>query len=173
MLPNDDLILNSDGKIKFENHNYFDFERKKELLREKNEANQLPVYTFHFDNRGPYGMIWREAPHFKTGIAPPYLRWANSGGAEGMEPPEEIKKIFSLINDLMHAPLGSDPSIAIGKDLLSRHVKGLYRIGTLDYIPQPVMVKNGLMTNFTEVDVWAPEGLWHNNTIPEQWFWKE
>ena len=143
------------------------------LLREKREANQLPVYTFHFDNRGPYGMIWREAPHFKTGIAPPYRRWADSGGAEGMEPPEEIKKIFSLINDLMQAPLGSDPSIAIGKDLLSRHVKGLYRIGTLDYIPQPVMVKNGLMTNFTEVDVWAPEGLWHNNTIPEQWFWKE
>ena len=79
--------------------------------------------------------------------------------------------MFSLIDRLMQVPLGSDESIAIGQELLTKHVQGLYRIGTIDYIPQPVIVKNGLMTNFTEVDVWAPEGLWHNNTLPEQWFW--
>ena len=41
MLPKDDLILNSDGKIKYENHNSFDFERKKELLREY-QKKRLP-----------------------------------------------------------------------------------------------------------------------------------
>ena len=41
MLPNDDLILNSDEEIKIENHNYFDFERKKELLREY-QKKRLP-----------------------------------------------------------------------------------------------------------------------------------
>ena len=136
-------------------------------------ANQTQVYTGHFDNRGPFGMVWREAPHYKAGWGQLYTDWFNTGGAQGEEPPEDIKAIYNLIGQLIQKPLGSEESIVIGKELLSRHVRGLYRIGTVDLIPQPVIVKNGLMTNFTEKDTWAPEGLWHNNTLPEQWFWKE
>ena len=142
------------------------------LFGQRVAANEIQVYNFHFDNRGPFGMVWREAPHYKTGIGRLWEDWYRTQGAQGEEPSAEVKEVFALIDQLMQVPLGSDESVAIGRELLTKHVQGLYRIGTIDYIPQPVIVKNGLMTNFTEVDVWAPEGLWHNNTLPEQWFWK-
>ena len=143
------------------------------LFWTRNTANEVQVYNFHFDNRGPNGMIWREAPHYKDGFGRLYLDWYNTKGETGLEPPADIKKVYELVDALMLVPLGSEDSIKIGKELLTTHVNQLLRIGTIDMIPQPVIVKNGLMTNFTEKDVWAPEGLWHNNTIPEQWFWKE
>lgn len=143
------------------------------LYQERNGANELMVYNAHFDNRGPYGMVWREAPHYKAGWGQLYSDWLNSDGETGEEPPEDIKKIYNLILELVQYPVGSEKSVEIGKEILTLHVQGLYRIGTIDYIPQPVIATNDLMTNFTEKDVWAPEGLWHNNTLPEQWFYKK
>jgi peptide/nickel transport system substrate-binding protein len=143
------------------------------LHNERYAANEVMIYTAHFDNRGPYGMVWREAPHFKTGWGRLHEDWFNSGGTAGLEPPADIQAIYGLIGEYVQHPVGSEESNRIGGEILTRHVKGLYRIGTVDYIPQPVIAKNALMTNFTEVDMWGPTGLWHNNTLPEQWFWKE
>ena len=59
-------------------------------------ANEIQVYNFHFDNRGPFGMVWREAPHYKTGIGRLWEDWYRTQGAQGEEPSEEVKEVFSL-----------------------------------------------------------------------------
>jgi peptide/nickel transport system substrate-binding protein len=141
------------------------------LYWERKLANQIQVITEHFANRGPFGMVWRDAEHYKDGWGQAYSDWLDSDGASGIEPPQEIKEIYALIGELLKNPLGSPEAVRIGTEILTRHVQGLYRIGTIDYIPQPVIVKNGMKANIAEKDVWSPEGLWHKNNGPETWFW--
>ena len=49
MMPNDDLIIDTDGNIKFENFNHFDFERKEELLKEY-QKKRLPYINNYLQN---------------------------------------------------------------------------------------------------------------------------
>ena len=49
MMPNDDLIIDTQGSIKFENFNHFDFERKEELLKEY-QKKRLPYINNYLQN---------------------------------------------------------------------------------------------------------------------------
>ena len=72
----------------------------------------------------------------------PWFQWLNTGGAQGQEPPAEVKEIWDTY-ELFHQTVpGSEEYMRLGREVLELNVKGLYAIGTVGLEPMPVVIKN-------------------------------
>jgi peptide/nickel transport system substrate-binding protein len=80
-------------------------------------------------------------------IGPLYSRWLSSGGKEGVEPTEPLKKIMHLIDTAR--TVGRDGQIKAAKDLFRIWADNAYEIGTVGLTPmvQGVVVVNSKMHN--------------------------
>ncbi len=89
-----------------------------------------PIYIFPFDERS-----W---------MAPAYGTWYKTGGAEGLEPTEEFKAAMALYDEYK---LTTDPvrQVEIGKELVRMSSEGLWTLGTVGLVPNPVVVKDNFM----------------------------
>lgn len=92
-----------------------------------------PIYQFPFDERS-----W---------MAPAYGVWYHTGGADGEEPPAFLKEVMDLYDEYK---LTTDPAaqVEIGKQIVRLSTEGLWTLGTVGMVPNPVVVKN----NFMNVD---------------------
>jgi peptide/nickel transport system substrate-binding protein len=99
--------------------------------------------------------------------------WFNTDGADGMEPPDEIKELWDLAEQYLAAPYLSDEQITLGKEFYTKSFQGLYQIGTIQRPPQPLLFKQDLK-NTPPSDT---QGLWSWDYrqwvmfMPEQWFY--
>jgi peptide/nickel transport system substrate-binding protein len=89
-----------------------------------------PIYIMPFDERS-----W---------MAPAYGTWYHTGGAEGVEPTEELKAAMDLYDEYK---LTTDPDrqVEIGKELVRMSTEGLWTLGTVGMVPNPVVVKNNFI----------------------------
>jgi peptide/nickel transport system substrate-binding protein len=89
-----------------------------------------PIYLFPFDERS-----W---------MGPAFGMWYKSGGADGEEPPAEIKEVMDLYNQYK---VTTDPAqqLEIGKQIVKTSTEKLWVIGTVGMVPTPVVVKNNFM----------------------------
>jgi len=95
----------------------------------------------------PYNLGW------ETMMYPLWTRWCVSGGEEGEEPPEEVRKLWDLWQE-MKVTVDVDKQVELGKEIVRINAENLYVLGTVGMPPKPVAVKDNL-GNFPT----AEEGL--------------
>ena len=99
-----------------------------------------------------------------------WSRWYLSGGKEGEEPPEELKKNIERW-EKMKTTMDEEERIRLGKEILRSEAENLWTIGVVGVAPVPIIVKSNLRNVPKEI----PFG-WdlYFSTIahPEQYFLK-
>jgi len=128
----------------------------RELYSERTQANEVQASEWYGDIvdeinlrirpvsfRPPWGID--NVPH--SGAL--WHQWYLSDGAEGVEPPEEIKELYTLAEQFQQSQRGTPEFEETGKALLTKNLEGLYLIGTVGLAPSPVVISNALR-NFPE-----------------------
>ena len=92
----------------------------------------VPPFENYFGMRT--GMLWAE--------------WVDSGGANGVEPPDYVKQLIDDINAFQSAETGSDEFNMLGQRLVENMTSNLLFIGVVQG-PNPIFRRNALK-NFTE-----------------------
>jgi len=119
---------------------------------------------------------WKFVPpfggYFNPGTGWGWAAWHKSDGAEGMEPPEDVKALYPLADKFLQAPLGSAESDRIGAELVDIHVRNLWKIGTVGGILAPI-VHHDSIANFPEMKAKTYDYYWSYPYRPQQWFFSE
>jgi peptide/nickel transport system substrate-binding protein len=108
-----------------------------------------------------------------TTIGPLYRVWYETNGAEGLEPPDDIKRMVEIIDEAKVS--GRDRQIELAQELFRLWADGVYEIGTVGLTPavQGVLVVNDNLMNVPEVagNDWPLRTP--GDTRPEQYFYTE
>ena len=103
--------------------------------------------------------------------APLWARWYVSGGKEGEEPPEEVKKNNERWEKIK-VSMDEEEVIRLAKEILQSQADNLWTIGTVG-LAQKVMIVKNYLRNVPERGVWDWGYLFLNCYRPEQFFFKE
>lgn len=99
-----------------------------------------------------------------------WQEWNNSGGTDGVEPPEEWKKMFELFNRRANVPI--EQVLEDASVLLQYQADNIVTIGVVGYAQAPAIIKNGLMnTDPTFGDIWIWDRIGGHRAY--QWFWQQ
>lgn len=119
-----------------------------------------------------YEILWIRPPWnwqwFPTG-GTCWFKWLQSDGAEGTEPPEIVKELWSVVDEWIVTARGTDRYNELGRKIMQINNDNLWAIGTIGLAPRAVLLRNTLrnvprgdVTLSTDYSEW---GLYH----PEQW----
>ena len=97
-----------------------------------------------------------------------WSRWVITGGAEGEEPPQEIKNLRTW-HDEMLTTQDNDRRIELGKKILSYNAENLFIIGTVGMAPIPLVAKTNLR-NLPENGWWGWGYVWTWVQHPETFY---
>jgi len=81
-----------------------------------------------------------------AGAARPWRVWLDTDGAEGIEPPEEIKQDYQLIQEWLAEPFGSERYKKLINQIITLNVKNQWYIGTVSSPPN-INVKSNRLGN--------------------------
>ncbi|MBX3011425.1 MAG: ABC transporter substrate-binding protein [Caldilineaceae bacterium] len=102
--------------------------------------------------------------------APEWAKWLDTEGAEGVEPPDDVKKLREIREQILGEP---DEAVrnALMQEVFEIHMNNLWSIGIVVDDPrfgQMKVVKNRLRNVVT----WSISGEWYP-MVPAQWFINE
>ena len=147
------------------------------LFSERHLANELEIPTWHLDRGGRFGrtnpLFWAFEDPGQQRWAPMWATWFASGGAEGMEPPQEIKDLNDLFIEWQGTEFGSDDFVRLGQEYFEYFANEVPMIGTVGFWPQPIVVSNRLHNVPTENLLWGSDTNFYPPYFPEQWFISE
>ena len=98
-----------------------------------------------------------------------WATWIESKGAEGIEPPEDIKRLFAAAAEFTQHPLGTDESNALGAEIMKIHLDNMIKIGVVADIPEPIVYANALK-NVPTFTAKAYDYYWTYPYRPQQWW---
>lgn len=127
-------------------------------------APTVSQITFMF--RSPFGDEWQPGTGFE------WATWLETGGKEGTEPPADAKRVWELAEKFVLAPLGSEESNKIGREVADIHLKNLWKIGVVGDVVSPVLVTN-TMGNFKPFTVKTYDYYWAYPFRPQQWYFTQ
>ncbi len=107
--------------------------------------------------------------YFNPGTGFAWAVWKRSGGKEGIEPPDAVKKLWDLAEAFIQLPLGSPDSGRVGAEIVGIHVENLWKIGTVGNILGPVYRRNDL-ENFKPFSAKTFDYYWAYPFRPKQWY---
>jgi peptide/nickel transport system substrate-binding protein len=110
--------------------------------------------------------------YFNPGTGFDWAAWKSSNGAQGIEPPEDVKTLYGLSEKFIQHPLNSAESNEIGKEIMDIHVKNLWKIGTVGNIVNPIMHHNSL-GNFKKFAAKTYDFYWTYPYRSVQWYLKK
>jgi peptide/nickel transport system substrate-binding protein len=102
----------------------------------------------------------------------PWVEWHESGGASGIEPPDDIKQLWDLTERWKSTLPGSEEYISLGQQIVEIHLAHNIMIGTITTTPAVTIVSREL-GNVPQYTINAFE---YYRTYPyrtDQWFFKE
>ena len=111
----------------------------------------------------PFGDRWQPG----TGFG--WAQWHETNGAEGIEPPADVKRLYEITESFKTATLGTAASNKIGKEVADIHLKNLWKIGLVGKTKQPVVVRN-VVGNFKPFKVSTYDYYWAFSFRPQQWY---
>ena len=139
-------------------------------------ANDVDVFIWKNDGiSGPF--IAQDA----TMLVPPFgdffnpgggfewAKWHQTDGAEGIEPPADIKKLLDLSEQFLAEPLGTPKSSEIGEEIVRIHADNMLKIGVVADIPSPYVYRNDLQ-NVQPLTAKTYDYYWAYPYRPQQWF---
>ncbi len=98
-------------------------------------------------------------------------QWYVTKGAEGEEPPAEMKKQLERWS-VLQSSTDEAEKIAAGQAILQSQAENLWTIGTVGLAPHPVIVKENLR-NVPESSFYGWDTFWTGLAHPEQFFFKK
>jgi len=98
-----------------------------------------------------------------------WATWIETDGADGVEPPADIKRLFEAAAEFTQHPLGSEESNALGAEIMKIHLDNLIKIGVVAEIPEPYVYANALK-NVPQLTAKAYDYYWTYPYRPQQWF---
>jgi len=101
-----------------------------------------------------------------------YKDWLESDGAEGTEPPADMKKLYELTQEFKTLLPGTPEYIKVGQEIGDIHMTNMYTIGILGPTP-PVMIVHNRLGNFMPSKVTVFEYFREYPYRPDQWYIKE
>ncbi len=104
-------------------------------------------------------------------VAPLWQQWFDSNGESGQEPPEDVKKIYELLDKFKVVKPGSEEYLEIGKEVLTISSKNLWIIGTV-VSPRVILLNNNLGNVPTEGTFAWDYGFW-SPYKGDQWYFKK
>ena len=111
----------------------------------------------------PFGDRWQPG----TGFA--WAQWKETNGAEGIEPPSDVKRLYELAEKFKTFSMGTEESNKIGKEVADIHMKNLWKIGLVGKSVQPIITRNTL-GNFVPFKVVTYDYYWAFSFRPQQWY---
>jgi peptide/nickel transport system substrate-binding protein len=140
--------------------------------------NLLDVSTWYNDEASAPAIsqtTWKFVPpfgsYFNPGTGWEWADWKKSGGKEGVEPPEDVKKLYSLADKFVQQPLGTAESNRIGREVVKIHLQNLWKIGTVGGILSPI-VHHNRVGNFIKMTAKTYDYYWAYPYRPQQWYIK-
>ncbi|WP_413206292.1 ABC transporter substrate-binding protein [Rhodospirillum sp. A1_3_36] len=110
--------------------------------------------------------------YFNPGTGFEWAAWKTSGGKEGIEPPDDVKALYTLSEKFLQYPLNTPESDKLGAEIVDIHVKNLWKIGTVGEVTNPVVHRNDL-GNFKEYTAKSYDYYWSYPYRANQWFIKK
>jgi len=89
----------------------------------------------------PWHWAWEDCCPF---AAHPWRQWLDSDGATGIEPPEEIKRIYQLVQEWLNTPSGTEEYTRLINEVIKLNVENLYYFGTVSSPPNVQVNSNRL-----------------------------
>jgi peptide/nickel transport system substrate-binding protein len=147
--------------------------RERSLHFTMRETNDLMTELWNNDTTGfPFSGEPQTDPrsHIATTFCPLYGKWFETGGAEGIEPPAEIKKLVEITDEAK--TVGMEQQAELAQELFEVWADNVWQIGTVGLTPmiQGVVVFNKDLHNVPEVagNDWPLRTP--GDTRPEQYF---
>ncbi len=150
---------------------------ERNLFQQRGSANRHQAIAWTYDFSTEIGMYlspsrlyppWGSVD-FSIGI--PWTTWNDTNGEEGEEPPEDVKRLFELVEKWKTTIPGTKEYVEIGKELMTINVKNLFLIGTVGMSPGTIIVKNNLGN--TPIDgSMIPDYVFWMPYQADQWFYK-
>jgi peptide/nickel transport system substrate-binding protein len=141
------------------------------LLTQKIQSNEEPMSTWHGDET--MDTLFHRRPKFFAPIhgdestwGQLWGQWYNTKGAEGEEPPDEIKALYDSLDNYLRTDEDQYGHIA-----LASNAENLWTIGTIANGPHPLIVNNKLK-NLSPDGFWTWDYLWAIPTWPEQLYFE-
>jgi peptide/nickel transport system substrate-binding protein len=72
----------------------------------------------------------------------PWRVWLDTNGAEGIEPTEEVKQLYALVQDWLNTAAGTPEYDERINEIIRINVENLYYFGTVSAVPQVWLVSN-------------------------------
>ncbi len=103
-----------------------------------------------------------------------WYNWYYKIGTEEsrIEPPENVKRCFELIDKWQLSLPGSDEYVRLGKEWLTIIVNNLWMVGTVGNAPTPVIIKNNLR-NTPKDGKWTSDYHFFWPYQGDQWFFEK
>jgi len=139
-------------------------------------ANKAPVSVWIMDGFMGLPFVMNRGVWYGTGGAseffcPKWKTWWTTEGQEGDEPPEAIKRIFSLADELPFA--SEEETNSMAKEICSFYAENLYYIGNVAHAPGVLVVANNLR-NIDAVNNWGGHSVGGSRfMLAEQLFFKK
>jgi peptide/nickel transport system substrate-binding protein len=91
------------------------------------------------------------------GSAYPWRRWLDTGGDEGIEPPDDVKRIYDLVQQWLNTPYGTEEYESLINEVIRINVDNLYFIGSVTAPPRIMVITNRMANVPREDGVWGSE----------------
>ncbi len=118
---------------------------------------------------------WRLVPtagdYFNPDTGWEWANWFASNGTEGIEPPEDVKRLHALAEAFTRHPIGSDESNRIGTEITDIHIANLWKVGTVGGVKAPIIQHNRI-GNFQPFKAVTYDYYWSYPYRAQQWFLK-
>ncbi len=144
--------------------------------RASGNNNDLDLTTWKYDgNAGPTisqdttVFVPPFGDFFNPGTGAKWATWKQTDGAEGVEPPADIQKLWELSERFIQAEFGSDTSNEIGAEIVKIHTDNMLKIGTIGDIVAPFLWRNDLQ-NVKPIKSKTYDFYWTYPYRPSQWW---
>ena len=146
--------------------------------RTKGGQGDLSIASWRHANRAapaisqdPFMFVPPFGDRWQPGTGYDWANWMQTGGSQGTEPPEDVKRLYDLAEQFKTVPLGSAESNQIGKEVADIHLKNLWKIGLVGNTIAPVVAANHL-GNFKPFEFATYDYYWAFPFRPYQWYFK-
>ncbi len=150
--------------------------RERALHFQMRDTNDLQIEIWNEDTTGfPFSGQPKMDPRSQPALSfgPLYRQWFLTDGEEGIEPPEEVKRVVNIIDEAKVS--GREQQIELAQELFRVWVDNLWEVGTVGLTPmiQGVIAVNDDLVNVPEVagNDWPLRTP--GNTRPEQYFFQQ
>jgi peptide/nickel transport system substrate-binding protein len=147
--------------------------------RDNGNAGDLDVTVWKYDGTSGVAIVQNTemtlppfGGPFNPGQTYGWADWMSTDGAQGIEPPDDVKHLYDVVDEFMQYSLGSDDSNRLGEELVDIHVNNLWKIGIAGNIKTPVIHHNTL-ANWGPYPVKTYDYYWNYPYRPFQWYFEE